>query len=132
MNCIIVDDNEMSRSTMKHLVSQVPYLNLSGICCCAAQALDIINHDKVDLMLLDIEMPDMTGLELLKSLNRPPLTILTTSKKEYALEAFEYNVIDYLVKPILLDRFFKAVEKAKIFLKIQCTLLTFRSKIMYL
>lgn len=113
MNCLIVDDNELSRKSMKHLVAQVHSLNLSGICCNAAEALNFLSINKIDLMLLDIDMPDMNGLELIKSLNNPPLTILATSKIEYAIEAFECNVVDYLVKPVLLDRFFKAVAKAK-------------------
>jgi len=98
---------------MKHLVSQVQFLNLSGTFCAASEALNFLNNNKIDLMLLDIEMPEMNGLELIKSLKNPPLTILATSKKEYALEAFEYSVVDYLVKPVVLDRFYKAVEKAK-------------------
>lgn len=113
MNCIIVDDEEMSRHAMKHLVSQVEFLNLIGIYANGAEALNSLNNNKIDLMLLDIEMPGMTGLDLVKSLKSPPLTILTTSQKEYAIEAFECNIIDYLVKPVLLDRFFKAMSKAK-------------------
>lgn len=113
MNCIIVDDEEMSRNALKHLVSQVDYLNLIGICSSATEALNLLNNNKIDLMLLDIEMPDMSGIELIKSLKNPPLTILTTSNKEYALEAFEYSIVDYIIKPISLDRFFKAIAKAK-------------------
>ncbi len=113
MNCIIVDDDEMSRNALKHLVSQVPYLNLIGTYASATEALTVLNRDAVDLMLLDIEMPDITGLEFIKSLQKPPLTILASSKKEYALEAFECSVIDYIVKPIALNRFFKAISKSK-------------------
>jgi len=113
MNCIIVDDEEMSRNAMKHMVSQVDFLNLIGICSNATEALNLLNNNKIDLMLLDIEMPDMTGIEMIKSIKSPPLTILTTSNKDYALEAFEYSIVDYIIKPILLDRFFKAIAKAK-------------------
>lgn len=113
MNCIIVDDDEMSRTAMKHLVSRVQFLNLIEICESANEALNVLNTKKVDLMLLDIEMPEMTGLELIKSLKSAPLIILATSKKEYALEAFDHNVIDYLLKPIEISRFFKAINKAK-------------------
>lgn len=113
MNCIIVDDDEMSRMALKQLVSQVQFLKLIGTCSNAVEALNFLNNEKIDLMLLDIEMPDMNGLELLKSVKSPPITILATSKKEYAIEAFESDVIDYLVKPILLDRFYKAIVKAK-------------------
>jgi len=113
MNCIIVDDDEMSRNALKHLVSQVPYLNLLGVYSKAGEALTALNSKEVDLMLLDVEMPDINGLEFIKSLKKPPLTILATSKKKYAIEAFEHNIVDYLVKPIALDRFFKAIAKSK-------------------
>lgn len=113
MNCIIVDDDEMSRTAVKHLVSQVSYLNLIGIYTKASESLTALNNKSVDLMLLDIEMPEINGLEFIKTIKEPPLTIFITSKKEYALEAFECNVIDYLVKPILLDRFFKAIAKSQ-------------------
>lgn len=113
MNCIIIDDDEMSRRAMQQLVSQVQFLNLSGVCSNATEALSTLNTTQVDLMLLDVEMPDISGLDLIKSLKNHPLTILATSKKEYAIEAFECNVIDYLVKPVSLDRFLKAIFKAK-------------------
>ncbi|HLC82978.1 MAG TPA: LytTR family DNA-binding domain-containing protein [Bacteroidia bacterium] len=115
MNCIIVDDEELSQKAMKHLVSQVPYLNLVAQCSNGSEALDALSKNKVDLLFLDIEMPVINGLEFVKSLKNPPITILATSKKEYAIEAFECNVIDYLVKPIAIDRFFNAVTKAKHF-----------------
>lgn len=98
---------------MEHLVKQLPFLNLIGVYGSACDALKILNSQTVNLMLLDIEMPEMTGLQFLKNLSKPPITILATSKKDYALEAFEYNIIDYLVKPIPLERFFKAISKAK-------------------
>ena len=113
MNCIIVDDDEMSRNAITHLVSQIPYLNMVGVCADAAEVLKALKEKNVDLMLLDIELPGISGIDLIKSLKKPPLTILVTSKKEYALEAFEYSVIDYLVKPIPVDRFFKSMEKAR-------------------
>ncbi|MGZ4035283.1 MAG: LytR/AlgR family response regulator transcription factor [Bacteroidia bacterium] len=113
MNCIIIDDDEMSRKALKHLVSQVPYLNLSGVFASAPEALAILNDKGADLMLLDVEMPDISGLEFIKSLKNPPLTILATSKENYAIQAFECNIIDYLLKPISLDRFFKAIDKSK-------------------
>ena len=113
MNCIIIDDEEMSRNAMKHLVAQIPFLNLCGVCNDVKEAQGLLNNSQIDLMLLDVEMPDINGLDFIKGLKKHPLTILATSNKEYAIEAFEYNVIDYLVKPISLDRFFKAIAKAK-------------------
>ncbi len=113
MDCIIVDDDEMSQKAMKHLVSQVPFLNLVGTYSNPSEAIDALNKGKIDLMLLDVEMPVMNGIEFMRSLKKPPMTILATSKKEYALEAFECNVVDYLVKPIAVNRFFSAIEKSK-------------------
>jgi two-component system, LytTR family, response regulator len=113
MNCIIVDDDEMSRNAMKHMVGRVQFMNLEGIYCNATEALNTLNSKRTDLMLLDVEMPDMSGLNMLKTLRKPPLTIIVSGKKEYAIEAFECNVIDYLVKPLSLDRFFQACTKAK-------------------
>jgi len=113
MNCILIDDDESCRTTLKQLVQQVSYLNLVGVCSGAAEASCLLKNESVDLAFLDIEMPEMTGIDMLRSMGLPP-TILTTSHKDYALEAFEYNpIIDYLVKPITVPRFIKAVEKAK-------------------
>lgn len=99
---------------LKQLVSQVQGLDLIAECNDAAEALDVLNSSQVDLLLLDIEMPAMTGLDLIKKLgSSKPLIIFTTAKKEYAVEAFELNVIDYLVKPIALPRFKQAVDKAE-------------------
>jgi DNA-binding LytR/AlgR family response regulator len=114
MKCIIVDDNKMARMALKQLVSQVPSLELLSECTDAQEALDTLNDTQVDLLLLDIEMPGITGLDLTKKLgNNRPLIIFTTAKTDYAVEAFELNVVDYLVKPIALPRFKQAVEKAQ-------------------
>ena len=114
MKCIIVDDNKMARMALKQLVSQVPVLELVAECNDASEALESLNSTQVDLLLLDIEMPGMTGLDLIRKLgNNKPLIIFTTAKKDYAVEAFELNVVDYLVKPIALSRFKQAIEKAQ-------------------
>lgn len=98
---------------LKHLVSQVPSLELVAECSDALQANDQLNTASVDLLLLDIEMPGMTGLELIRQMgHNKPLIVFTTAKADYAVEAFELNVVDYLVKPITLPRFKQAVEKA--------------------
>ena len=113
MKCIIVDDNKMARMALKQLVNQVQSLELIAEYSDATDALSSLNNMQVDLLLLDIEMPDMTGLDLTRKLvNKKPLIIFTTAKKDYAVEAFELNVVDYLVKPITLPRFRQAVEKA--------------------
>lgn len=114
MKCIIVDDNKMARMALKQLVSQVPNLELIAECGNASETLSILHANGVDLLLLDIEMPGITGIDLIKKLsNNKPLIIFTTAKTDYAVEAFELNVVDYLVKPITLSRLRQAVEKAQ-------------------
>ena len=114
MNILIVDDNKIARTTMKHLASQVKDLELVGECANAMDAHNFFREQQVDLILLDIEMPGMTGLELAKNLgSKKPIIIFTTSKKEYAAEAFELNVADYIVKPVTPARFIQAIDKAR-------------------
>jgi DNA-binding LytR/AlgR family response regulator len=103
----------MARMAMKQLVAQVKDLELVHECEDAMQAYHLINDQQIDLIFLDIEMPGMTGLELTKNLGRKsPLIVFTTAKTDYAVEAFELNVIDYLVKPVSPARFLQAVERA--------------------
>ena len=113
MKCLIVDDNTMARMAMKQLVKQVKDLELVQECADAMEAYNAINEKQVDLLFLDIEMPGMSGLDLIRNLgNKKPLIIFTTAKKDYAVEAFELNVVDYLVKPVSPPRFLQAIEKA--------------------
>ena len=114
MNTIIVDDNRIARTTMKQLASQVKDITLVGEYANAMEAYNLLQELPVDLILLDIEMPGMTGLELTKNLGaKRPVIIFTTSKKEYAAEAFELNVADYIVKPVTPARFIQAIDKAR-------------------
>ncbi len=114
MNCLIVDDEEMSRSMVRHFVEQTEFLNLVGVCENAIEASNFINKEKVDVIFLDIEMPEMSGYELLDTfVDNPPQVILVTAKKEHAVEAFNYDVTDYLVKPLTYSRFLKAVTRAQ-------------------
>jgi DNA-binding LytR/AlgR family response regulator len=114
MKCLIVDDNIIARTTLKQLVSQVSDLQLSGECASAMEAYNLLREKPVDLLLLDIEMPGMTGIELTRNLQAErPIIIFTTSKKEYAAEAFDLNVADYIVKPITPARFIQAIDKAR-------------------
>src|SRR5688500_5589646 len=114
MKCLIVDDNKMARMAMKQLVSKVQDLQLVAECSDAMEAYNHLVNKSIDLLLLDIEMPGMTGIELTKKLsNKNSLIIFTTAKTDYAVEAFELNVVDYLVKPVTLPRFLQAYEKAK-------------------
>jgi DNA-binding LytR/AlgR family response regulator len=113
MNCIIVDDEDMSRNIVRHFVEQTSFLTLAKECADAIEAANFLQQNPVDLLFLDIEMPQMSGMELIKSLQVKPQVIFITSRSDYAVEAFEYNVTDYLVKPITYARFLKAVTKAK-------------------
>ncbi|MBO9660698.1 MAG: response regulator, partial [Chitinophagaceae bacterium] len=114
MNVVIVDDNKIARTTLKQLASRVKDLMVVAECENAIEARDVLQNGPVDLLLLDIEMPEMSGLELTRDLgaNRP-LIIFTTSRKDYAVEAFELNVVDYIVKPVTLSRFIQAIDKAR-------------------
>ena len=113
MNCIVVDDSKIARAAIKPLIAQFDFLKLVQECETPVEAFAYLKKEPVDLIFLDVEMPGMTGLELVKNLENPPMVILITSKKEYAAEAFDLNVVDYLVKPLTLPRFMVAVNKAK-------------------
>jgi DNA-binding LytR/AlgR family response regulator len=108
-----VDDEDMSRNIVRHFVEQTSFLTLAKECADAIEAANFLQQNPVDLLFLDIEMPQMSGMELVKSLQVKPQVIFITSRSDYAVEAFEYNVTDYLVKPITYARFLKAVTKAK-------------------
>ncbi len=113
INCIIIDDEPLALKGLEEYVQDIEYLHLSGTFDTPLKAMDILTEGNVQLMLLDIQMPKITGLEFLKTLKNPPFTILTTAYPEYALQAFELNILDYLLKPFSFDRFLKAVMKAK-------------------
>ncbi|EZH73590.1 LytR family transcriptional regulator [Aquimarina atlantica] len=114
MNCIIIDDEETARMIIQQLCSQVDELNVIEDFPNAIQAIKFLNKEEVDLIFLDIHMPDFTGFDFIDTLKNPPKIILTTSDKNFALEAFEYDcIVDYLVKPITLPRFLKAIQKAE-------------------
>jgi two-component system, LytTR family, response regulator len=113
MTCILVDDNPMARTAMRQLAEHIDALEVVAEFDNATDAYNFLQKNSVDALFLDIEMPDMTGLELLQNLAERPPVVLCTSKREYAAEAFELNVVDYLVKPITLPRFIGAVEKLK-------------------
>ena len=114
MFSIVVDDNKIARYTVKQLARQIPDLMISGEFDNASDARNYLLDFPVDLILLDIEMPGMSGIELSRNLgDKHPLIIFTTSKKDYAVEAFELNVVDYLVKPITPSRFSQAIDRAR-------------------
>ena len=112
LKCLIVDDEPMARKGLEEYVTDIPFLEFVGSCENAFKANEFLQHHAVDLILLDIQMPSQTGIEFLKSLTDPPLIIFTTAHPDYALESYSLDVMDYLVKPIMFDRFQKAVQKA--------------------
>ncbi|MFY0674929.1 MAG: response regulator [Bacteroidia bacterium] len=113
LKSIIVDDEELSRNILKNFVGKTQNLEAVALCADGIEASNYLSRHQVDLIFLDIEMPEMSGIDLIKSLSKPPMVILVTSKREHAIEAFEYNVIDYVLKPFDYSRFLKAVNKAR-------------------
>lgn len=113
MNCLIVDDNTLAREALRKLTSQVDFLSLKHECSTPEDAYNILKNEQIDLVFLDVEMPGMTGIELIKNLEKRPIVILISAKRDYAVEAFELNVADYMTKPVSLPRFMLAVSRAK-------------------
>ncbi|MCQ2375700.1 MAG: LytTR family DNA-binding domain-containing protein [Salinivirgaceae bacterium] len=114
MNCIIVDDDLLSRKILEGLIEKSDSLNLIGSYDSPLEAFKVFEKaDPVDLIFLDVEMPEMSGLEFINTLDEPPMIIICSGKEKYALESYEYDVVDYLLKPVSLPRFFKAVNKAQ-------------------
>lgn len=114
INVLIVDDNKIARTIVNQLCSQVKEIIVTGECQNAIEAYNFIKENQIDLIFLDIEMPGMSGMELIKNItDNKPVIIFTTAKKEYAVDAFELNVADFIVKPVTLPRLINAIEKAK-------------------
>jgi len=111
IRCLIVDDEPLAIQLLQKHIAQLDFFEVVGTCTNAIQALSLLNRQSVDLLFMDIKMPQLSGLDLLKTLRHPPKTILTTAYREFALDGFELGVIDYLLKPITFDRFFKAAER---------------------
>lgn len=114
---MIVDDEELARNLVENYVNRLPHLAVAGKCANPLEAMQVLQEKTVDLIFLDIQMPELTGLEFLKTLSHKPLVIFTTAYKEYALEGFELDVVDYLLKPFRFERFLQAVNKASKLLK---------------
>lgn len=112
INCIIVDDEALARKGLEKYVKEIGFLELVGVCKNAMQANSLLNSEKIDLIFLDIEMPMLSGIDFLKALKQTPKIIFTTAYSEYALDSFEFDVLDYLVKPISFERFLQAANKA--------------------
>jgi DNA-binding LytR/AlgR family response regulator len=112
-NCIIVEDEPLAAEVVKDYIAQVPFLQLKGICTDALYAMDLLQKEKIDLVFLDIHLPKLKGLDFIKALKKPPQVIITSAYQEYALQGYELNVLDYLLKPIEFNRFVMAVNKLK-------------------
>lgn len=115
MRCLIIDDEPLAIELLEDFVSKVSFLKLEKSCSSAFEAMELIQSKKIDLIFSDIEMPDFTGIEFIKSLENKPLIIFTTAYSHYAVEGFNLNAVDYLVKPIPFHRFIKAVNRANEF-----------------
>lgn len=112
-NCLIVEDEPLAAEVLQDYVSQVPFLTLSGTCGDAIYAMEKLQHEKIDLIFLDIHLPKLKGLDFIKTLRNPPHIIIVSAYHEYALQGYEYNVIDFLLKPVEFSRFLMAVNKIK-------------------
>lgn len=117
MRCIIVDDEEGAHLVIKHYLQELPHVHLAASFFNAIEALAYLHQNATDLMFLDINMPGLTGLQMLQSLSHPPMVVLTTAYREHALESYEYRVVDYLVKPFHFQRFIQAIDN--VFSRIQ-------------
>lgn len=111
ISCLIVEDEPLARNLLTEYVRKVSYLNLVKACSGPLEAMEVLRTTSVDLLFLDVQMPEITGISFLKSLQKKPLVILTTAYSEYALEGYELDITDYLLKPITFERFLKAVDK---------------------
>ncbi len=111
IKCLLVDDEPLALKILEHYIESVPNLELTGKCSNAFEAMKVLNEQKVDVMLLDIKMPLLLGTEFIRTLKNLPKVIFTTAHKDYALQGFELEAVDYLLKPISLERFLKAISK---------------------
>jgi len=111
VQCIIIDDEPLARALIEAHIAKIPNLEVIANCINALEGFEVLKSRRVDLIFLDIQMPLLTGIEFLKSLSNPPKVIFTTAYREYAIESYELEVVDYLLKPISFDRFFKAINK---------------------
>lgn len=111
-NVLIVDDEFLARKLLTEYVSKIDYLQLIDTCHDATKAMEVLNNKHIDILLLDIQMPDISGVEMLKLINNKPAVILTTAYSEYAVDAFSLGVVDYLLKPLDYARFLQAINKA--------------------
>lgn len=111
MKCLVIDDEPLARKGLEEFIDQTPFLEHSGSFSSAIGALKFLKQNTMDILFLDIQMPDMTGIEFMKALANPPQVLFTTAHREFALEGFELNVVDFLLKPFSYSRFLRGVQK---------------------
>src|SRR6187200_1158255 len=111
IKCLVIDDEPPARDILKKHIADVEALELAGDCCSAVEALTFLQHNRVELLFLDIQMPHLLGTSFIRTLKNPPKVIFTTAYRKFAVEGFELNAVDYLLKPISFERFLKAVNK---------------------
>ncbi|MEM9859185.1 MAG: LytTR family DNA-binding domain-containing protein [Bacteroidota bacterium] len=112
LKCIVIDDEPYARDLLSDYIGKLPFLELCGCYSSGLDALSVVKQEQINLVFLDIQMPDITGIDFLKALTNPPKVIFTTAHAEYALDGYELNVLDYLLKPFDFNRFVKSVDKA--------------------
>lgn len=112
LKCLAVDDEPLALEIIASYAAQVDWIDLAGQCASATEAISFLQKHPVDLLLLDIQLPDLTGMEMLSTLRRPPMVIFTTAYESYAVESYTFDAVDYLVKPFSFERFLRAVQKA--------------------
>lgn len=111
LNCLIIEDEPLAQQILSAYIAQTPGLALAHICCNAVEAFETLQHHSIDVMFLDIKMPKLNGMTFLKALKNPPAVIFVTAYSEYAVESYEWQAIDYLVKPVTYERFCKSIQK---------------------
>ena len=112
IRCLVVDDEPLARDVLRRHIEMMPTLVLTGECGNAIEAMSFLQQQPVDLLFLDIHMPQLKGIDLVRILSNPPKVVFTTAHSEYALEGYDLDIVDYLLKPIQFERFLKAVSKA--------------------
>ncbi len=113
IRCLIIDDEPLAQRVIERYAENVPFLEIIQKCNNAVEAIDVLHNREVDLLFLDINMPRLSGIDFLKTLKHPPLVIVTTAYAEFAIQGYELDVVDYLMKPFAFDRFYKAIQKAE-------------------